>query len=508
MRWAGRSRIFVDFIPSRSFLGLSLLALLLLVSCSTEKTPPSAAEEAKATTAQPRPDAPPSNTLVLPSNFVRRTGDLDDMIKRRNIRALVVLNPIGFFYQNGHPKGAIYESLEEFQKFTNNKLKTGTVGLQVVSIPVRADQVEAYLTEGVGDLVANGVTITPDREKRVAFSAPLLSDATQIIVTGPEYAAISTLEGLGGKQVYANPLSVYFENLQKVNESLQKSGKTPVAIKAADRNLGDDDLIQMVGAGLIPATVTTTLRANLWSQVLPNLKPHPELVIASNQQLAWVMRKNNPQLKQLVDEFVKGHAVGTSFGNTLLKRYLQNTKWIKNSTSQEEMQKYAAIGKLFQKYATEYDFDFLMVAAQAFQESELNQNARNPSGAVGIMQVIPKYAAAKPINISDVANADGNIHAGVKMMRNIADTYFSDPKLDPTNRTLFVFASYNAGPNRIQRLRKKAAEAGLDPNTWFGNVEIVAAKDIGQETVLYVGNIYKYYIAYKLAQEQGKLQQK
>jgi membrane-bound lytic murein transglycosylase MltF len=506
----------LSFISSRRalLLGLLLLALTLLIACSKEKAPPSTA---KATAIQDKPgtfgsspeDPPPSPaTLVLPSNSERRTGDLDDMIKRRTIRALVLLNPIGFFYQNGHPKGVTCESLQEFQKFTNKKLKTGTMGVQVVFIPVRADQVETYLTEGVGDLVAHGVTITPDREKKFAFSLPLLNDATQIIVTGPEYSAISTLEGLGGKKVYVNPLTVYFENLQKVNDSLQKAGKATIAIEAADRNLGDDDLIQMVGAGLIPATVTTKQRADLWSQVLPNLKPHPEQVIASNQQLAWVMRKNNPQLKQLVDEYVKGHAAGTSFGNTLLRRYLTTTKWVKNSTSNEEMQKYAALGKLFQKYAAEYDFDVLMVAAQAYQESELNQSARNPSGAVGVMQVIPKYAAAKPINISDVANADGNVHAGVKMLRNIADTYFNDPKLDPMNRTLFVFASYNAGPNRIQRLRKKAAETGLDPNTWFGNVELVAGKDIGQETVLYVGNIYKYYVAYKLAQEQGKLQQK
>jgi len=506
----------LNFIWSRRAhsLGISLLALLILIACSKEKSPPSTAK-ATAAQAQPAtagfsPENPPpsSNTLVMPSNSERRTGDLDEMVKRRAIRALVLLSPISFFYQRGHPEGIMYETLQEFQKFTNRKLKTGTLGLQVVFIPVRIDQVEAYLTEGVGDLVAYGVTITPDREKKVAFSTPLLNDATQIIVTGPEYAAVSTLEGLGGKRVYANPLTVYFENLQKVNESLKKAGKTPISIEAADRNLGDDDLIQMVGAGLIPATVTTKTRADLWSQVLTNLKPHPELVIASNQQLAWVMRKNNPQLKQLVDEFVKGHAAGTSFGNTLLRRYLQSTKWVKNSTSNEEMQKYAALGKLFQKYAAEYDFDVLMVAAQAYQESELNQSARNPSGAVGVMQVIPKNAAAKPINISDVANADGNVHAGVKMLRNIADTYFNDPKLDPMNRTLFVFASYNAGPNRIQRLRKKASETGLDPNTWFGNVELVAAKDIGQETVLYVGNIYKYYVAYKLAQEQGKLQQK
>ncbi len=104
--------------------------------------------------------------------------------------------------------------------------------------------------------------------------------------------------------------------------------------------------------------------------------------------------------------------------------------------------------------------------------------------------------------------ADGNIHAGVKMLRNIEDTYFNDPKIDALNKTLFVFASYNAGPNRIARLRRKTADQGLDPNVWFNNVELVAAKDIGQETVTYVANIYKYYVAYKLAIEQSQITQK
>jgi membrane-bound lytic murein transglycosylase MltF len=118
------------------------------------------------------------------------------------------------------------------------------------------------------------------------------------------------------------------------------------------------------------------------------------------------------------------------------------------------------------------------------------------------MQVMPKLAAGNPINVRNVHNADGNIHAGVKMMRNIADTYFNDPGIDPLDKTLFSFASYNAGPNRIVRLRKKAQEDGLDPNKWFGNVELEVAKDVGQETITYVDNIYKYYVAYKLATEE------
>ena len=490
---------------------LPFIAVSLTIACGKKESGPVKTEQSKQqTTPLSSPDEPPAPTtgMVLPTSFGRRTGDLDEMVKARNIRALVILNPIGFFYDNGQPRGAMYEALDEFQKFANQKLNTGKLGVKITFLPMRLDQIEAALTEGVGDVIASGIVVTPDREKRVAFSTPIQTDVTQIIITGPNFGAVSTLADLGGKEVYANPLTTYYENLQKVNESLRKDGKTPIVIKAADKNLTDDDLVQMVNAGLIPATATTNQRAELWSQLLAHIQPHPDLVIASGAQLAWVMRKNNPQFTQLVDEFVQSHAVGKSFGNTLLRRYLQNTKWVKDSTSAEEMKKFEANLELFQKYAGEYNFDYLMIAAQGYQESLLDQSKKNPSGAVGIMQVIPKNAAASPINVANVATADGNIHAGVKMLRNIGDTYFNDPKIDPVNKTLFVFASYNAGPNRIARLRKEASDMGLDPNVWFGNVELVAAKDIGQETVTYVSNIYKYYVAYKLALQQRELREK
>jgi membrane-bound lytic murein transglycosylase MltF len=491
-----------------------LFALVLVIACGKKAVSPAATEQTKEQTASApplsSPDEPPapSNGMALPVGLTRNPGDLDAMVKRRNIRALVILNPIGFFYDKGQPRGVMYEALEEFQKFANQKLKTGKLQVKVTFLPMRIDQIEAALTEGMGDMIAYGVVVTPDREKRVAFSTPIQTDVTQIIVTGSNFGAVSTMADLGGKDVYVNPLTTYYENLQKANETLQQAGKTPITIKAADKNLMDDDLVQMVNAGLLPATVTTKQRAALWSQVLDHIQPHPDLVIASGEQLAWVMRKNNPQLMQLVDEFVASHTVGTSFGSTLLRRYLQNTKWVKNSTSAEDMKKFQANLALFQKYSGEYSFDYLMIAAQGYQESLLDQSKKNPSGAVGIMQVIPKYAAASPINISDVGTTDGNIHAGVKMLRNIADTYFNDPTIDPLNKTLFVFASYNAGPNRVAKLRKEASGMGLDPNVWFNNVELVAAKDIGQETVTYVANIYKYYVAYKLAVEQRDLRQK
>jgi membrane-bound lytic murein transglycosylase MltF len=443
-----------------------------------------------------------SESLQLPIRFERRVGDLDQMLKRHEIRALVVPSRSGFFYDKGIPEGIYYEAFNAFQRFVNQKFKTGDLETTVTYIPVRPEQLEKALLEGVGDVVAYGVIVTPDREQKVLFTIPIERDVKEVIVTGPKAPAISSLEDLSGKEVYANPLTDYYENLKKLSESFQKAGKPAIQLKSADANLTDEDLMQMVSAGLIPATVTINIRAAFWSKVLPHLIAHQDIVLKGEGELACATRKDSPRLSQALDEFLRSRDMGTSFGNTLVRRYLENESWVKDATSNEEMRKFRLYVSYFKKFADEYDFDYLLLVALAYQESLLDQNRRNPSGAVGIMQVIPKYAAAAPINISDVEIARNNIEAGAKMLHNILQTYFDDPKLDALNRTLMTFAAYNAGPSRIVGLRKLAASEGLDPNQWFGNVELMAAKQIGQETVQYISNIYKYYVAYKLTLQE------
>jgi membrane-bound lytic murein transglycosylase MltF len=489
-------------------------------SCSKKENAPASTEASKAAQPAPEPKIPEAalvppeaesaaaetsanpGTLVLPTTFKRRTGDLDEMLKERDLRALVIVNPISFFYVNGKPKGITYELVGELQRFINKKYKTGALKIKITYVPERPDQIGPVLLEGIGDCIAIGFSVTPAREEKFAF--PTVTGVSHIIVTGAELSNVNSFDDLVGKDIYVNPWSVSLQNLKKINEERVKQGKAQLSVKTSDPNLMEDDLIEMVNAGLIPATVTNKFRAGLWQEALPNLRPHDGLVVANDGNLAWVLRKNNPELKKLLDEFVETHRQGTSVGNTLMRRYLQNTKWVKNSTSTEEMKKFATYIQYFQKYAGEYNFDYLMITAQSYQESLLDQSKRSHAGAVGLMQVIPKYAAAKPINVPDVSSADKNVLAGVRMLRNIADTYFNDPGIDQVNKTLFTFASYNAGPNRIVRLRKKAAAEGLDPNKWFGNVELEVAEDIGQETVTYVGNVYKYYIAYKMAAERAQ----
>jgi membrane-bound lytic murein transglycosylase MltF len=444
-------------------------------------------------------------SLELPITLERQVGDLDGMIKRHQIRVLVVPSRSGFFYDQGQPHGIFYEAFDEFQRFANAKLKTGTLQINVTYIPVKPGQLEHALLQGLGDVIAYPVVITPEREKDVLFTTPIYSNVKQVIVTGPKAPAIASLEELSGKEVYVNPLTDYFENLKQVSDSFQKAGKPPILVRSADTNLTDEDLLEMVNAGLLPVTVTINVRASFWSKVLPHLMVHSNIVLKEEGHLAWVTRTDSSSLKKLLDEFISGREMGTSFGNTLQRRYLVNTKWVKDASSTEEMKKFQEYVRYFKKYAAEYDFDYLMLIAQGYQESLLEQSRRNPSGAVGIMQVIPKYAAAPPISIADVYIAENNIEAGAKMMYNISETYFKDDKLDALNRTLMCFAAYNAGPSRIVRLRKKAASEGLDPNQWFGNVELMVAKDVGQETTQYVNNIYKYYVAYKLTLEQAEV---
>ena len=479
--------------------------LLGFLLCIVQFTIGAAAQPQLTKSGVPAADkAPPkAPDTGLPLSFERHTGDLDAMVKRGSIRALVLYSRSGFFYVDGRPEGIYYEALQYFEQFVNRKLPAGQ-HVQVTFIPVRPEQIEKGLTDGVGNLIAYGLVVTPEREQQVAFSTPIQTDVKQIVVTRKDFGPLSSLEQLGGKKVFVNPLTTYFENLEKVNDSLRKQGTPTILIQKADPSLMDEDLLEMVNAGILPATVTLSARADLWASVFSGITPQPKLVVGNEGNLALAMRRNNPQLKQLVDEFVKTHAVGTSFGNTLWRRYLQSNQWVKNPTTAAELKKFEETVDFFKKYASQYGFDYLMVVAQGYQESMLNQSARSPGGAVGIMQVKPTTAAAPPVSIPDVYSAENNIHAGVKLLNSIATDYFSDPKIDPVNRLLLTFGAYNCAPNRIAELRKHAPTHGLDPNVWFGNVELLVSQSVGPVTVQYVSNIYKYYVAYKLVVEQGQ----
>ena len=430
--------------------------------------------------------------------YEKWTGDLDEILQKRGvIRILVSYSKTNFFVARGHPRGFEYELLREYERFLNRTVGRKSIKTNVVFVAMPFEQLIPALLEGRGDIAAAGLTITPEREKLVAFTDPYLINIKEIVVTAKTVSDLRTIKDLAGRKVHVVAGSSYIQHLKRLNQELMREGLKPVDIVQADKNLEAEDVLEMVNVGIFEVTVVDHHIAELWSSVLADLILRKDIVINSGGTIAWAVRKENPVLLASLNEFVKKNRQGTLLGNILLRRYYKNTKWIHNPLTVSERQKLEGLKFLFQKYARKYDFDWLKIAALAYQESGLDQSVKSPAGAVGIMQILPSTAAQPSVGIPDVNDVENNIHAGVKYLSFLRDRYFNDPEISPAAKVDFTFAAYNAGPAKVASLRRTAKKLGLDPNKWFFNVEHVASRVIGQETVQYVANINKYFVAYQ-----------
>jgi len=428
------------------------------------------------------------------------TGDLPGMIKRRVIRVLVPYSRTLYFVDlGGTQRGMSYDFMRAFEDDFNRRLGRGDLRVHVVFIPVSRARLLPLLTGGQGDVVAANLTITPERSKLVDFTTPVARDVSELIVTGPGAPPLATLDDLAGKDIYVSRATSYYDSLVALNQQFLSRGLAPIRLRVAPGNFETEDILEMANAGLVNIVVADGYIARLWRQVYPNISVHEDLVVHRNGDIAFAIRKGSPQLKAQLDDFTRNHGQGSEFGNVTLQKYLGQTRWVQNATSEQELKKFNTLVALFQKYGQQYDIDWLLMAAQGYQESQLDQDRHSAAGAIGVMQLMP--ATADKLQVGDITQLEPNIHAGVKYIRQIVDQYYQDEAMDRLNKVLFAFASYNAGPARIRSLRTEAQRLGLDPNVWFDNVERVAAYRIGRETVQYVANIYKYYIAYTLVQD-------
>ena len=428
------------------------------------------------------------------------TGDLDGMNRRGVIRALVVHSRTLYFIEGGRQYGATYEALKAFEHELNRKLKMrGGRKVEVLFLPVQRDELIPALLDGRGDVAAADLAVTPERRRVVDFSTPFLTNVSDLVVTGPKSPPVTTVDDLSGKEIFVRKSSHYHEHLVRLNERLRGAGKPPARLRLVPEDLEDEDLLEMVNAGLVGLVVVDRHVAEFWKQVLKNLTLHPGAALGTGGEIAWMFRKGSPQLKAAADEFARTHGAGTLLGNQLLQRYLRSTRFVTNAKSEAEVEKYRRTVSLFKTYADRYDMDHLLMMAQGYQESRLDQSVRSAVGAIGVMQVMP--ATCNAMEVGEVTRLEPNIHCGVKYMRALMDRYFADEPADRLNRTLLALAAYNAGPARILHFRREAAKRGLDPNVWFKHVERLVAERHGAETVTYVSHIYKYYVAYSLIAE-------
>lgn len=450
------------------------------------------------------PPEEPSDALEVNIESIMQPwkGDLPGMLDRRVIRVLTTFSKTFFFIDKGQQRGATHDIFTEFERSLNaqlakeKKLKQRHLKVRIIFVPVTRDNLFSALKEGKGDIAAANLTITPSRQQAVTFTDPIYSNIQELLISGPASPPVASADDLSGREVFVRRSSSYYESLVALNARFTKASRPPVVIKPAPEALEDEDLLEMLNAGLIPTIVVDRHKALFWKQVFPKIQVHEDIVLRDNGSIAWAVRKDNPQLLAELNAFIKDNRQGSTLGNTLLLRYLKSAKYVKNAAAEKERRKFLRMVDIFRKYGDRYDVDWLLMAAQGYQESRLNQSVRSHVGAIGVMQVMP--STGKELKVGDIKQLDPNIHAGVKYMRWMIDRYYGDEPMTQLDKALFSFASYNAGPARIARLRTQTKKRGFDPNVWFGNVENLAAEKIGAETVTYVSNIYKYYIAYRL----------
>ncbi|XAZ25460.1 transporter substrate-binding domain-containing protein [Sinorhizobium sp. B11] len=437
--------------------------------------------------------------LEKPALIDKHVIDLDAMKERRIVRVLVPYSKTIYFVDKGRQYGTAVQFGLELEKVLNKDRKKQIDHITIVFVPMPRDRLLDALNEGYGDIVMANLTITDERLTQVDFADPLYENAEEVLVSAPNSPAIASLDDLSGQHIAVRASSSYYEHLLARNKALAAAGKPEIIIDLMDESLEDEDLMEMVNADLLPFTTVDAYKADIWTHVFGDMKVRHDIVLSSQGRIAWAIRKNSPKLKADLNAFVATHKVGTTFGNILRNTFYKQDKIVKRAYSPSDVARFQTLTEIFRKYGGSYSFDYLMLMAQGYQESQLDQSRRSPRGAVGIMQMLPSTAKDKVIGISGIdKDPDRNVEAGAKYLRHLIDTYIDDEGLTPKDRQLFAFAAYNAGPGNLHKFREKAKAMGLDPNVWFGNVENAASEIVGRETVQYVSNIYKYYVAYSL----------
>jgi membrane-bound lytic murein transglycosylase MltF len=437
---------------------------------------------------------------VISSVLEPMTGDLDAIAERGMLRIAIPYNPLFFAYDGEKMIGLAVERALQFEAFLARRLGKR---IDVLLVPLPRDRILPAVIEGRADIASANLTVTPEREAQVAFSRPLLTDVRELVVTGPSAGEVKSFDDLAAVGLHLRPSSSYYGHLLALNERREATGKTPIPVSEADERLEDYDLLDLVEAGVVPAIVVDKHKLDLWRQVFERITVHEELVLNEGGEIAWALRKDTPALMAATNDFLKDVKEGSLIGNILLDRYLGSPEWILSIREGEALEGYEEVAKTIRSEAEAQGFDWRMILAQAYQESKLDHSKVSEAGARGLMQILPSTAADPNVGIPDIEALDDNVKAGVTYLRFLRDRYFKKPEIEPLDEVLFSLAAYNAGRQNIARARERAKIMGLNPDVWFSNVEIAAAKTIGREPVIYVRNIYKYYVALSLMERRA-----
>lgn len=380
-------------------------------------------------------------------------ADLAEIKRRRVLRVLTRNASNCYFLYRGEQLGFEYELARAFAKALG-------VRLEIQVAPSR-EALFTYLQEGKADMIAAGLTITPERQKTFEFSRPYL-EVSELVVLPAKETKVKELADLRGKKLHVRRSSSYHETLLRVKDQYG------FEIAAVPEEMETEDILDAVGHGKIPATVADTSIVDI--ELTHNDHIRSIGPLGDPVQIGWVMRKDQPDLKKAADAFIKEIYRG-EFYNITVRKYFKNPKSMKVSRSAERADRDGALSPyddLVKKWSRKYELDWRLITSQMYQESRFDPKARSWVGALGLMQVMP--GTARDLKVDDVVDPDKGIRAGIMLLSRYAKQ-FEDASVREKDRLRFALASYNCGPGHVHDARRLAKDLKLDPNRWFGHVE-------------------------------------
>jgi membrane-bound lytic murein transglycosylase MltF len=426
------------------------------------------------------------------------TDDLAEMLERRTIRVLTTYAPSTYFIYEGRSYGFEYSLLKDFEKYINRRFPRDRIPTILEFVPVPENLLIPCLQIGIGDVIAAGMRRSEATMEMVDFTIPYLHSVSEVLVTRRQAPAVTSLPDLSGRRIHIQSGWQDSKTLRRIDARLRVKGLPPLEKIPVNGFLTSEDIMELINSGVLDLSIVESHIARLWSSAYPDIRILEFPEISAYTPISWAVRKDNPDLKASLNQFLQSRRRGSRFGNIYYRQYFTATDWISNPLILTDHAKFSRYVPLFRKYGSQYGFDWLLLAAVAYQESQMKNRRRSQAGAVGLMQVMPATAGDANIDIDNIRDPEQNVHAGTKYLALLRDVYFPAPDFSSEERMRFILAAYNAGPGKIARCRRLAARMGYDPNKWFGHTEQAARRLIGRETVDYVANVIRYYMAYSL----------
>ncbi len=385
-------------------------------------------------------------------------GDLDVIKKRGTLRLLTRNNAVTFYLHKGDRRGFDYELTKLFAKSLGLRLE--------VIVAPSYDALIPMLNEGRGDLIAASLTVTDDRARDVSFSTPYLF-VKEVVVerSGPDAGApLGSFSQLAGRTIAVRSSSSYATTLQPL------AAQYGFTIAPAEEDLEVEDLIADVASGAQDLTVADS--HFLDAELLTRKDVRGSLTLSPERSIAFAVRKDTPLLLAALNAFVKKSYRGLEY-NVIKKRSFENKQQAVAAHTQDSFKtgSLSPYDGLIKKYSLQYGFDWRLMSAQAWRESQFNPKATSWVGAQGLFQVMP--ATGKEMGFSKLFEADTGAHAGIKYMSTLLRRF--QPTLPLDERVRFSLAAYNAGFGRVEDARRLATELKLDPDVWANNVETAMA---------------------------------